>query len=193
MRLDIMRHGKTRANDHRLYCGWTELPLTLAGREEILALCKQGIYNEAVRFFTSGTLRAAETLRLIYGDIPYQELPDFREYNFGRFEMKNYEDLREDPDYQAWITDKTGEFTCPGGESRRVFHSRVLDGFSKLLAELAEDRIQSACLVCHGGTVAEIMAYIRPGENNFYEWQPEYGRGYSMHLENGVVRDYRKI
>lgn len=75
-------------------------------------------------------------------------------------------------DYQAWIIDQTGEISCPGGENRNDFRSRVQTGFSRLLEVLEKEAIESACMVCHGGTIAEIMAYVRPEEKNFYEWQP---------------------
>lgn len=193
MRLDIIRHGKTEANASHLYCGWTDLPLSGTGREEILTLRNKGIYKETACFLTSGSLRAAETLTLIYGHNIQRVFPDFKEYNFGRFEMKSYEALCGDMDYQAWIIDQTGEISCPGGENRNDFRSRVQTGFSRLLEVLEKEAIESACMVCHGGTIAEIMAYVRPEEKNFYEWQPKFGRGYSLVVDNHVLHTYKAI
>ena len=35
MTIYLIRHGKTEANEKRLYCGSTDLPLSEAGREEL--------------------------------------------------------------------------------------------------------------------------------------------------------------
>ena len=35
MTIYLIRHGKTKANERRLYCGSTDLPLSLVGREEL--------------------------------------------------------------------------------------------------------------------------------------------------------------
>lgn len=35
MTIYLIRHGKTEANEKRLYCGITDLPLSEAGRDEL--------------------------------------------------------------------------------------------------------------------------------------------------------------
>ena len=35
MTVYLIRHGKTEANEKRLYCGSTDLPLSEKGREEL--------------------------------------------------------------------------------------------------------------------------------------------------------------
>ena len=57
-----------------------------------------------VRFLTSGMKRTNETLHILFGDVPYEEDPRFREVDFGIFEMRGYEELRNTPEYQAWLT-----------------------------------------------------------------------------------------
>ena len=50
MRIYLIRHGKTEANERRLYCGSTDLPLSRQGAAE-LAQLHYDIQN--VRFLTS--------------------------------------------------------------------------------------------------------------------------------------------
>ena len=38
MTVYLIRHGKTEANEKRLYCGRTDLPLSEQGREEVRGL-----------------------------------------------------------------------------------------------------------------------------------------------------------
>ena len=48
--------------------------------------------------------RTEETLKLLLGDAPYAVEPRFREVDFDIFEMRSYDQLKDTPEYQAWIT-----------------------------------------------------------------------------------------
>ena len=190
IKIHIIRHGKTEANEKRLYCGQTDLPLSEAGRAEIASLVKDGIYPPAgdMRFFTSGMIRTNETLAIIYGSVPKFSLPDFSEYNFGEFEMHSYDDLKNRKDYQAWISDSSDKIACPAGESKEEFYKRVITGFNKI-----KDITSSAFIVCHGGVIACIMEHLYPREKNFYEWQPSCGRGYTLMYEQKKFIGYKEL
>ena len=56
MRLLLIRHGMTEANERRLYCGATDLPLTAAGREALLRQKARGVYPDisGMRRISSG-------------------------------------------------------------------------------------------------------------------------------------------
>lgn len=101
MTIYLIRHGKTSANEKHLYCGSTDLPLSDAGKEELRSI-HYDIKN--VRFLTSGMKRTDETLRILFGDVPYEVDPRFREVDFGTFEMHSYEELKDTPEYQTWLT-----------------------------------------------------------------------------------------
>lgn len=168
MTIYLIRHGKTEANEKHLYCGSTDLPLSDAGRIELENL-QYDIKN--VRFITSGMKRTNETLRILFGDVPYEEDPRLREVDFGIFEMHSYEELKDDLAYQTWITGDNEANILPSGESGVQMKERVLAA----LSEIRED----TCIVTHGGVIAAIMEYLFPGENkNRYEWQSRNGCGY---------------
>ena len=170
MTIYLIRHGKTVANERRLYCGSTDLSLSESGRGELRGL-SYDIQN--VRFLTSGMKRTNETLALLFGDVPYETEPRFREVDFGVFEMHSYDELKERPDYRAWLSGDNEANVPPGGESGRQMLSRVLEAFS----ELRED----ACIVTHGGVIAGIMAHLFPREGKSrYQWQPKNGHGYRI-------------
>ena len=188
----LIRHGKTIANEQRLYCGATDLPLSPDGAREIARLKEQGIYPPSVDVcVTSGLARAQQTLDVIYGDVPRTVLSALAEYNFGQFEMKGYEQLKDLDDYRAWVSDQTEAASCPGGESKGEFSRRVLAGYS-LLEQKAREH-GNVLAVCHGGVIACIMEHLLPGEQNFYEWQPQSGRGYVIVRQPDGVCRYEKI
>ena len=57
--------------------------------------------------------RANETLEILYPKKLYREINEFWEYDFGDFEMKSYEMLKENKEYINWITDKDGQSIMP--------------------------------------------------------------------------------
>ena len=170
MTVYLIRHGKTEANEKWLYCGSTDLPLSEKGREELFRIHYE-IKN--ARFLTSGMKRTDETLRILFGEIPFDTDPRFREVDFGVFEMYSYEELKDNPAYQIWCTGDNEANIPPNGESGLQMKQRVLEAFS----EIKEDTV----LVCHGGVIAAIMEHLFPEENKTrYDWQPKNGCGYMI-------------
>ena len=168
MTIYLIRHGKTEANEKHLYCGSTDLSLSVAGREELQNI-RYDIKN--VRFITSGMKRTNETLQMLFGDVPYEVEPRFREVDFGIFEMHSYDELKDSLTYQAWLTGDNEANIPPQGESGEQMKERVL----KALAEIKDD----TCVITHGGVIASIMEYLFPNEGkNRYQWQPKPGHGY---------------
>ena len=98
----LLRHGRTRANEEHLYCGSTDLPLSEEGRKCLMQ--KRGVYGtEWESFYTSGLIRTKETQEILFGEQKAaKEEPNLREMDFGDFEGKSYEMLKDDPDYQEW-------------------------------------------------------------------------------------------
>ena len=179
-KIHLVRHGKTLANEKKLYCGETNLPLSENGGKEIEFFKNQGLYPNADIFFTSGLLRAGQTVDIIYGETDKKAVSDIAEYKFGQFEMKSYEELKEKNEYQAWITDDSGEIQCPNGESKNQFETRVIKGYTQIVNDVSKLGDCSAFVSCHGGVIAIIMEYLIPNLKNFYEWQPKPGRGYTL-------------
>ncbi|MBP3477946.1 MAG: histidine phosphatase family protein [Oscillospiraceae bacterium] len=174
MTIYLIRHGKTEANEKHLYCGSTDLPLSEIGKAELQAL-HYDIKN--VRFITSGMKRTNETLRILFGDVPYVEDPRFREVDFGIFEMRSYDELKDTSDYQAWLAGDNSANIPPKGESGAQMKVRVLAAFS----EIRED----TCIITHGGVIAAIMEQLFPEDNkNIYQWQPKPGCGYAVEQRN---------
>ncbi len=67
-------------------------------------------------------IRTEQTLKLIYGEQEHQVLPLLKEINFGEFEMKSYEEMKDDPVYQEWISDKSGTLPPPEGKAHSSSH-----------------------------------------------------------------------
>lgn len=171
--LYLIRHGRTDANLRHLYCGSTDLPLSEQG---IMELRQLHYHLPEVQFATSGMKRTNETLKILFGDVPCIEIPEFREVNFGAFEMQSYEMLKENSAYQAWLTGDNEKNIPPQGESGEQMKLRVLSALRNLQAEQKD-----TALITHGGVIACIMEALFPEEKkNRYQWQPEPGHGYAL-------------
>lgn len=169
----LIRHGRTEANERHLYCGSTDLPLSESGR---VALGQLHYDLHPDRFLTSGMRRTEETLMLLFGDVPHTQAPEFREIDFGRFEMHSYSELKDDPAYQTWITGDNHRNVPPGGESGEAMTARVLAAFKNLSHQPGD-----TVLITHGGVIAAILDHLHPEENKTrYQWQPEPGKGYCI-------------
>lgn len=170
MTVYLIRHGKTAANEQHLYCGSTDIALSDAGRAE---LCKLKYDIEGVHFLTSGMRRTNETLKLLFGDVPFETEPRFREVDFGIFEMHAYEQLKDQPLYQNWISGDNESNIPPWGESGAQMKKRVLEAY----LEIREDTV----VITHGGCIAAIMEALFPeAGKNRYQWQPQPGHGYAI-------------
>ena len=131
------------------------------------------VFIKNVRFLTSGMKRTEETLKILFGDVPYEVEPRFREVDFGIFEMYSYEKLKDRADYQVWLTGDNETNVPPNGESGTQMKERVQEAFS----EIKED----TCVITHGGVIAAIMEILVPNEGkDRYQWQPKPGHGYAV-------------
>ena len=175
----LIRHGKTEVNLRKLYCGSTDLSLSDMGIAELKQM-NYAIKN--VRFITSGMKRTEETLHILFGDVAFDIEPDFREIDFGIFEMHCYDELKDRMDYQQWITGDNESNIPPQGESGKQMKQRVLNAFSKII-----DDQQDVAIITHGGVIAAIMEEYFPSENkNLYQWQPKPGHGYVIEDGNYI-------
>jgi alpha-ribazole phosphatase len=159
-RVYLLRHGATEANENRLYCGASDLPLSECGRRELARLKAASKYPDGkrLRLYTSGMLRTEQTLQILFGDVPHTAIAEMREINFGAFELRAYEELKKEPEYLDWISGENENKRCPGGESGAEMEARVLAAFGRLLQTEGDFLI-----VSHGGPIAAIMSRLFPG------------------------------
>lgn len=193
--LALIRHGETEANAKRRYLGKTDEPLSEQGRHLLLSYKEQHLYPKASYLFTSPMRRCVETAKLLY---PMQNpviVPEWEETDFGRFEYKNYEELKDDPFYQKWM-ESGGTMAFPGGESRETFVDRCVTGFQNMCRELQKAQAENppgnstepvrAAAIVHGGTIMALLSFY--GKKTYFDYQTENGRGYLCQVtcQNGI-------
>lgn len=179
VRIHLIRHGRTLGNAEGRYIGRTDESLSVAGRKDI----QSRKYPPVDFVFTSPMKRCVETADIIYPETLKQVIPEFRETDFGKFEGKNYEELKDNMVYIQWL-ESGGTQAFPEGESRGEVAERVKAGFRKVqecIRKLSEGTpVVSVALVVHGGTIMALLSELFGG--NYYDYQVRNGEGYSFEL-----------
>lgn len=99
----LIRHGKTPSNREHRYLGVTEEALSGEGRKQLEILAEKGILKKPWLLFISPMLRCQESAGILFPGKKAYPIEEWREMNFGAYEGKNYEDLKNDSYYQKWI------------------------------------------------------------------------------------------
>lgn len=206
LELYLLRHGKTLCNEKKLYCGTSDINLSESGKKELLEfkyLSDFNIENEkkldkdiklknnfkypkCQKYYTSGAKRANQTFEILYPQDEYEVIKGFWEYNFGDFEMKSYDMLKENELYINWIMDIEGNVSNFNGESKIEYKNRIAKSFKDFLNSCSTKNIKSVLLVSHGGTIGTILELFYSNEKSFYDWQPQCGLGYKLAISYNV-------
>lgn len=156
----------TRGNEEKRYIGATDEHLSPRGVADI----KSREYPLAERIISSPMKRCVETAELIYNKHPEQYY-DLRECDFGDFENKNYDELKNDNDYISWLK-SNGKAPFPNGESGDSFCRRCCLCFEDIVKKNKSDTI---AFVIHGGTIMAILDKYADSKKGFYDWQIKNG------------------
>lgn len=194
MNIFFIRHAQTRANIERRYLGRTDEPLSPAGVESFCNLA----YPAVNRVYASPLLRCVQTAGILYPMEQPVLIDGLRECDFGEFENKTWYELKDRPDYQAWI-DSHGKGTPPGGEPPEAFKARVCAAFAQSMGKSFRDGLSDIAFVVHGGTIMAVMEQYAVPHRDFYGWQVENLGGWavtaSIHTwtERQVLQNPREI
>lgn len=200
VKITWIRHGMTKANEEHRYLGKTDEPLSETG----IRLLEEKSVRERLTFqgylYASPMKRCVQTAEILFHKKPIC-VPFWEEMDFGQFEGKNYMDLKDNADYQKWI-DSNGTLPFPGGESRKAFIRRSMDGLAWMLSDIREkikedakpaqeqkqNNRQDDCdgetipvvAVVHGGTIMAVLSELTGGA--YFDFQVKNGESYETTL-----------
>ena len=175
MKIIFIRHLRTPGNEKRQYIGRTDESLSDRALEGFLS--SKNRYPAVKSVIASPMKRCIETARLIYPEAEIRTEPLLRECDFGLFEGKTYEELKDHPAYIEWL-ESGGMTAFPEGEPQELFRNRCAEGVQKWIDILLEEKAESAAFVVHGGTIMASLSRLAEEPHDFYHWQVENGGGY---------------
>ena len=168
-RIILTRHGQTLWNIEGRVQGSSDSPLTETGllqaRSLALRLRDEGIKH----IYSSDSLRAIGTAEEIRRELNLEKLSTnaaLREFSFGEWEGRIWQDLRVDyPEiFKIWDVEPH-LVTTPGGENME----RVLERAWKFLQQIVKDHTgDTICLVTHGLTLKLLVTKVLGFE--VHEW-----------------------
>lgn len=173
MKIVLIRHSITKGNLEKRYIGRTDEPLI----DEGISLLKKKSYPKADIIYSSPYKRTVQTANIIYKNQKVIISDDLKECDFGRFENKNYEDLKDDKDYSIWL-ESNGTLPFPSGEKQKDFRERIINEFNKIIYSIINLKYKNASLIVHGGTIMTILHKYNLENKLFYDYQVKNGEGY---------------
>lgn len=182
----FIRHGATRGNLEGRYVGSTDEPLLPESAAKLARLHLPPVE----RVYSSPMLRCRQSARLLYPGAPLEVAEDLRETDFGAFEYRNYGELKEWPEYRAWL-ESGGRAAFPGGEGREAFSLRVVGAFDRIAREA--QNLESAAIVAHGGTIMALLEARALPRRDFYDYQVGPGRGFAAKWADGALKNLSSL
>lgn len=184
MELLLVRHSITPGNQLGQYIGATDQPLAPEG--EKLALSVRGNMPDIEGLWVSPMVRCRQTAEILFPGMEQHIVPGLRECDFGAFECKTWEQLKDDGLYRRWVDGE--DVTPPGGESMRQCQRRTCQAARQVVAQARQMGIKRAGIVAHGGTVMALMYSFGVPTREFYGWQVKNCGGF---LVNTGENDFK--
>lgn len=187
MLIELIRHGRTAGNLEHRYVGSTDESLLEETIQELEK--RRGSFPVPDALIVSPMKRCMQTAEGLFPGIAKKVVPELKECEFGAFEYKNYKELQDDEQYQAWI-DSNGTIAFPGGESREQFISRCSSAFVAVCKQALMEGYERIAFVVHGGTIMAILDQFAEPHKDYFEWQVKNLEGFEGILleENGSIK-----
>lgn len=181
LKVDLIRHGVTGGNIEKRYVGRTDEPLCREGIDQLRKIAdrrKKSASFVPQLVFASPMLRCRMTAEILFPQKEIHILEGFRETDFGSFEYKTYEELKDLPEYITWL-ESQGIARFPQGESRQEAAGRIRKAWSDAIKVCEREKIAYAAFVIHGGTVMELLEAFGVPKKCYYDWMVSNASGYT--------------
>ena len=180
MEVILVRHSVTQGNKEKRFVGRLDVPLAPEG--ETLARETAPLLPTVEHLYISPMLRCRRTAELLWPGVEHTVVDDLRETDFGPFEGKNHEELKDDPFYQSWLN--APDFSAvPVGESPEACAVRLAEGLRRVVDDAAERGCERAGVVTHGGSLMGLMSQFGRPEREYYGWMRPNCGGFRVKVE----------
>lgn len=209
IKLVLIRHGATAGNTDHRYVGLTDEDITETGADDVRRLKvstdkllyrftpsgddEAKVGQPEIKIYVSPLKRALQTAELLFPGESFEIVDDLKECDFGEFEYKSYEELKDDNRYQGFI-DTMGESGFPGGEKKADFINRCCRGYEHIVRSQRGKNTAVIVIVAHGGTIMSIMDRYALPHRDYYDWQIRASEGFVADMDpEGKITDIKRI
>jgi alpha-ribazole phosphatase len=169
LKLILVRHAITEANEQKTYTGFNESQISAQGMKEIEKLTRalesytiDGVYVSP----TERTLRTVEPI-ILKKNLTVEYSEALREIHFGDFEGMHFEQLKERYPEEVQKMIALGDaYTYPNGESLIDAYNRT----AQKIDEIKQKNEGQTILICaHAGTIRNILSHLI-AKNHLLHW-----------------------
>lgn len=188
----LYRNGLTDSNLEGQYIGHTDVPLSDNGIKQVNQMKNDYTYPDVEAVFSSPLKRCLKTAELVFPDKKPIVINDLIEYNFGEYEGRTAEELKENKLFARWLSGEK-DVEPPFGESNEAFASRVANCFIKIVDGLLKTGTTKSAIFTHGGVIMYILSAFGIPEAPMHEWMMLGGCGYAIRITPGLWTKGRKF
>ncbi|MDD5432092.1 MAG: histidine phosphatase family protein [Candidatus Omnitrophica bacterium] len=154
----LIRHGVTRWNKEKRYCGCMDIGLSKEGKAQAEKLKKHLSGNKFHKIYSSDRKRALQTAKIIFKGLKLIQVKGLREMSFGVMEGLRHDDiLKKYPkEYSRWL-ENPFKYNIPKAEALVDFKKRVNCAIRKIVDS---NRGKTVAVVCHGGAIGIFVTGI---------------------------------
>ena len=180
MELLLVRHGTTWGNLEKRFIGTLDVDLAPQGEE--LARRVGPTLPAVEHIYRSPLKRCLQTARLLWPGVSDTVVQGLRETDFGPFEGKNHEELKDDPLYRKWL--ENPDFSqMPVGESAGAVMERVSAALAYVAENAAWRGFSRVAVVSHGGALMGLLSGHGRPERPYYDWMCPNCGGFRARLD----------
>jgi alpha-ribazole phosphatase len=159
MKLYLIRHGESEANQKHLHAGWAPVHLTEKGIEDAK---KAGKLISDIKFdkvFSSDLVRVVETCFYATGITDQEQRPELRELNVGSLAGKSPEKLMKEVGLEYIKRNHSRDYRFYGGENMEDLFSRV-ESFMKELEANPYSSMNNILVFASEGAIDMALASV---------------------------------
>lgn len=133
--IHFIRHGSIDDTLAGKYIGTTDAPLSDRGRMDLRKLDYEYKYPGTQVVFTSPLKRCTETAKILYPEQNPLVIDNLSECNFGEWEGKTADELKNDSDFKKWLAGDSS-VKPPRGRAMPILHAEYAKCLKALLRDL---------------------------------------------------------
>ena len=179
--IHLIRHGAIDETLSGKYIGTTDPPLSDKGKLALKKLAFTHAYPQPPVVFTSPLRRCTQTCAVLFPERKPLVIANLSECNFGEWEGKTAEELKDSEDFQKWLAGDNS-VKPPRGESNADFVRRICKMFESIVEGLMKTGSTECAIVTHGGVIMTLLAVYGLPQAKPFEWAMENGCGYSVRV-----------
>ena len=178
-RITFIRHGATQGNTDGKYIGITDLPLSEEGAAELYEKVEAADFPSFQKAYISPLKRCLQTAYIMAPNCPMVEIGELAEMDFGDFEGKTPEELKDDPAYAEFL--KGGlDNAPPNGESARQVVTRCFRAMAIIIEDMMNNDIKNAAVVTHAGIIMNMLTCFGIPKQAPQAYRCGFGEGFEV-------------